>query len=298
MSQILNYLNSHTQETKRIIGINHEQLTQLIKNAQQLDEQKKEKINKTKKLLIKKGGGRKKKLTSEDEIILTLYYLHHFPTFQVLGINFGVSESTAHEIFHYWLNILRELLPASLLEQVKKNENEYLWVREILTELELIVDTTEQSIERPSANEKQKNTYSGKKKDYTFKNQVITNPKGNEIVLVKVGERGPESDINIWRKEVKNFDKQQKFIGDKAYQGESRIITPQKKPNKKEMPSEIKLENRQKAKKRIFIEHIIRLIKIFSIARERFRLAKNNYEKIILTVCGLVRLRIGSFILV
>lgn len=149
MSQILNYLNSHTQETKRIIGINHEQLTQLIKNAQQLDEQKKEKINKTKKLLIKKGGGRKKKLTSEDEIILTLYYWHHFPTFQVLGINFGVSESTAHEIFHYWIDILRELLPASLLEQVKKNENEYLWVIEILAELELIVDTTEQSIERP-----------------------------------------------------------------------------------------------------------------------------------------------------
>ncbi|MDE5084925.1 MAG: hypothetical protein O4859_28470 [Trichodesmium sp. St18_bin1] len=48
----------------------------------------------------------------------------------------------------------------------------------------------------------------------------------------------------------------------------------------------------------MFVEHIIRLIKIFGIARERFRLKDNNYQKVILTICGLVRLIIGSFILV
>ena len=50
--------------------------------------------------------------------------------------------------------------------------------------------------------------------------------------------------------------------------------------------------------KRIFVEHVIRLIKIFSVARERFRLKEKNYEKVILTICGLVRLRIGTLILV
>ncbi|WP_370497334.1 helix-turn-helix domain-containing protein [Trichodesmium erythraeum] len=55
-------------------------------------------------------------------MFLTLYYLHHIPTFQLLGINFGVSESTANNIFHYWINILPDLLPASLLEQVKKKK--------------------------------------------------------------------------------------------------------------------------------------------------------------------------------
>ncbi|NEP79803.1 MAG: transposase family protein, partial [Okeania sp. SIO3B3] len=47
------------------------------------------------------------------------------------------------------------------------------------------------------------------------------------------------------------------------------------------------------AKKRIFVDHVIRLIKIFGIARERFRLKDNNYEKVILTICGIVQLRIG-----
>ena len=64
------------------------------------------------------------------------------------------------------------------------------------------------------------------------------------------------------------------------------------------MPLEIKEENQEKARKRIFVEHVIRLIKIFGIARERFRLKDNNYQKVILTICGLVRLIIGSFILV
>ena len=60
------------------------------------------------------------KLTIADQIILTLVYLHHLPTFQILGVQFGSGESTANYIFHRWVKIFRELLPASLLEQVKK----------------------------------------------------------------------------------------------------------------------------------------------------------------------------------
>ncbi|MGB3512442.1 MAG: transposase family protein [Microcoleaceae cyanobacterium] len=65
------------------------------------------------------------------------------PTFQLLRIIFGVSESTANNIFHYWIDIFRELLPAILLEQAKKKQSEYLWIKEVLTELELIVDRTD-----------------------------------------------------------------------------------------------------------------------------------------------------------
>ena len=298
MNQILEYIYHHPKETKRIIGITYEQLIKLIENAQKIEEEKKQAIALTDKTLIKPGGGRKKNLTQEEEIILTLYYLHHIPTFQMLGIHFGISESSANDIFHYWIEIFRELLPASLLEQVKKKEDEWEWVQEILTQLELIVDSTEQDRERPSEYEKQEKYYSGKKKNHTFKNQIITTPKGNEIVDVIVGERGPESDINLLRKQQEKFDDKQNFQGDKAFQGAERTTTPKKKPRNQEMPPEIKEENRKKAQKRIFVEHVIRLIKIFRVARERFRLKENNYEKVILTICGLVRLRIGSFILV
>ena len=63
------------------------------------------------------------------------------------------------------------------------------------------------------------------------------------------------------------------------------------------MSYKVKKENQKKAQKRIFVEHVIRLIKIFKVARERFRLTESNYEKVILTICGLVRLRLGALML-
>ncbi|MGB3510218.1 MAG: hypothetical protein WBA93_13465 [Microcoleaceae cyanobacterium] len=44
--------------------------------------------------------------------------------------------------FTLWIDILRELLPSSLLEEFSGKENEYLWRQEALTEIELIVDST------------------------------------------------------------------------------------------------------------------------------------------------------------
>ena len=59
------------------------------------------------------------------------------------------------------------------------------------------------------------------------------------------------------------------------------------------MLPEIKEENQEKAKKRIFVEYVIRLIKIFLLPRSRFRLKYNNYPKVILKTCSLLRLIIS-----
>ncbi len=98
-----------------------------------------------------------------------LVYLRHNLSFQILGLLFQVSESTAHNLFNYWQNIFQEDLPPSLLEQVKKSPEEMEKIREELTQYELIVDSAEQVIERPSDYEAQKKYYSGKPKRHTFK---------------------------------------------------------------------------------------------------------------------------------
>ena len=79
---------------------------------------------------------------------------------------------------------MRELLPSSLLEEFSGKENEYLWIKEALTEIELIVDSTEQDIFRPKNDEKQKKYYSGKQKSHTLKNQIIITDNGKEIVCL------------------------------------------------------------------------------------------------------------------
>jgi IS5 family transposase len=291
------YIQKHPQETKRLLGIDHDQLRQLIEQGKILHQRKQEEIEKKKIRIIKAGGGNHTKLSEEEQIILMLVYLRHHLSFQLLGLLFQVSESSAHKFFDYWQKLFQDELPPSLLEQVKKCQEEMEKIREELTNHELIVDSAEQVIERPSNYEVQKKYYSGKQKRHTFKSQFVVLPKGADIVDVVVGKPGPMSDIRICRQTLNKFDSQQAFSGDKAYVGESQITTPQKKPKNGQLTEEQKEENKILSSKRIFVEHLIRVVKIFKIIQERFRLHKSRYDSIILTVCGLVRLRIGSLIL-
>lgn len=166
------YVVKNPKETKRLLGIDYEQLQQLIATAELRHNQKQEEIEKNKIRIIKKGGGRKPRLSVNEQILLTLVYLRHSPSFQLLGWQFGVSESTANEIFHYWQRIFREILPSSLLEQVKKWGSDWEWIQEILTELQLIVDSSEQARERPGEYEEQQKFLRGKKEKSYFKKSI------------------------------------------------------------------------------------------------------------------------------
>lgn len=159
------------------------------------------------------------------------------------------------------------------------------------------MDSSEQPRERPGEYKEQQIYYSGKKKSHTFKNQITVLPGGQDIVDVIAGEPGPKSDITLFREGQKDFDENQKFQGDKGYQGELSIKTATKKPKKGELSISQKLQNKEMASNRIFVEHLIRILKIFRVASERFRLDTRKYEKIIMTICGLVRFRIGALVL-
>ena len=297
MSLSLNYIKNHHRETQRLIGLNHEQLEQLSEQATALQSEKQQEIEAKKFRIINQGGGRKVKLSIEDQILLTLMYLRHLTTFQLLGIFFEVSESTANDTFNYWLPLLQELLPSSLLEQVKKKASDYEIVKEMLSEYELIVDSAEQPRERPGEYEEQKKYYSGKKKSHTFKNQFTILPSGQDIIDVIAGKPGPKSDITLFREGQKDLDKTQKFQGDKGYVGEPSIRTPIKKPKRGELTLLQKSQNKEMASERIFVENLIRKVKIFRVASERFRLNPRKYEQMIKTVCGLVRFRLGALVL-
>jgi hypothetical protein len=122
MNDVLGYIKNNPQETQRLVGLKYEQLEQLINQVIALHIQKQEGLESKKVRIINKGGDRKVKLSIEEQILLSLIYLRHLTTFQLLGIQFGVSESTANDTFNYWFPVLQEILPSSLLEQVKKTQ--------------------------------------------------------------------------------------------------------------------------------------------------------------------------------
>ena len=211
-------------------------------------------------------------------------------------MQFGVSKTTANDRFHYWLNRIRDLLPSSLVEQTTAPPLLLALHRQLKTQ-ELIVDSFEQERSRPLDNQEQADYFSGKKARHTFKNQVISLPEGRDIVDVVSGERGPEADITVMRKQLAIFDEAQPFLGDKAYIGEEQILTPQKKPRGGKLTSEQKEHNRVLSKRRIYIEHVIRRLRIFGILQGKFRLRSEYYQLVVLSVCGLTRLRLGTFTL-
>jgi hypothetical protein len=47
------------------------------------------------------------------------------PTFEVLSSHFGIWKTEAKDTFHYWLEILRDVFPPSLREQVEKHDSDY-----------------------------------------------------------------------------------------------------------------------------------------------------------------------------
>ncbi|MDZ4876743.1 MAG: hypothetical protein CLLPBCKN_006178 [Chroococcidiopsis cubana SAG 39.79] len=297
MKNPLNYIHLYPLRAKQILGISYNQFFRLVQQAELSHQKRQIEREKSKTRVNAAGGGRKPKLTLAEEVCLSLFYLRHMPTFEVLGMHFGISKTEANDTFHYWLKILRDLLPASMLEQVENQESDAAIVRELLTGFELIVDSYEQRRERPTDNDEQRKYFSGKKKSHTFKDQLISLPKARDIVDVIIGAKGSTSDIALFRSQLSKFASEQLFQGDKAYIGGRNIVTPHKKPRNGELSNEQKAENKVFSGERIFVEHIIRLLKIFRIASERFRLRCDTYEQVILTVCGLVRLRIGSLVL-
>ncbi|MEY4558931.1 MAG: hypothetical protein RL024_1089, partial [Actinomycetota bacterium] len=243
------------------------------------------------------GGGRKKSADVLCRLLVSLIYLRQHWTMDAIAQSIGCAESTVHKYIHEMLPYIRTQLPASLLEQwqqdcpsVERAELE-TWLAQ-LPEGSLLVDTWEQPIPRPEDDKKQEDYYSGKKKQHTLKNQLITLPQGIDIVDVIIGEKGPRSDTKLLEQTQEELPEDIKFIGDKAYVGRANTTTPKKKPPKGALTLEQKASNRQISQKRVFVEHVIRVVKIFRVAKEVFRMRSKMYEEVIGCVCGLVRLRV------
>ncbi len=149
MANPLEHIRQHPKLAKQLIGLSLPQLEKLIQQAIALDGQRKEEGEKDKIRVNKKGAGRGKNLSADEEICLTLFYLRQMTIFEVLGMMFDVSRTTANDIFHYWLPILRDLLPCSLLEEWQKSTQDDGFVQQLLTSYELLVDSAEQPRERP-----------------------------------------------------------------------------------------------------------------------------------------------------
>lgn len=118
------------------------------------------------------GGGRKGALpTMRDKLLFLLYYFKVYPTFDVLGTQFGMARSKANENLYKLAPVLHQTLvnlevmphrvfetPEALLEALDGIDT-------------ILIDVTERTHRRPQDEQTQRAHYSGKKNDTRSKTQ-------------------------------------------------------------------------------------------------------------------------------
>ena len=150
------------------------------------------------------GAGRIAHLkTLEDKLLFILFYFRQYPTQEVQGFFFGMSQAQANE----WIHRLSGLLNQALGYEMQLPERRAAKLETVLSRcpsLEFIIDGTERAINRPKDKDDQKDYYSGKKKCHTVKNNLITE-RGGKVMYLSPTVAGRHHDKKIADEEGYRF---------------------------------------------------------------------------------------------
>ncbi len=247
------------------------------------------------------GGGRKGNLpTFEDKLLLILIHYRLYLTVEVLGYLIGLDNSNICRHLKR-LEILFTKIRASFHTKPKgtKKINSLEELFERYPDLrELTVDATEQSIQRPKKNKKQKKYYSGKKKRHTIKTQIIIT-KDKKIFDISDSYPGSNHDYTVFKKELTpdKIPEKVKLNLDNGYQGikkdypDVNVCLPNKANRWHKLTKKEKRENKKLSKKRIYVEHVIGCLKRFKILACKYRHNTKKYNTTFKNIAGLYNMK-------
>lgn len=242
------------------------------------------------------GGGRKGHLKQlDDKLLFILVYFRIYPTQEVHGYLFGMSQAQANE----WVHRLTGVLNEALGEEQQLPERRPANLETVLSDcpsLEFVIDGTERPISRPKDKDKQKDYYSGKQKKHSVKNVIINERKG-KVVYLSGTHAGKKHDKKIADEEDYQFPKGSKLLQDTGFQGYApegvTIVQPKKKPRNGELTEVEKVINRGISSLRVEVEHHIGGIKRCQILVQKFRNRVEGFvDDVMETACGLHNFRL------
>jgi hypothetical protein len=261
------------------------------------------------------GGGRDFDQPIVIRVAQAMTYLRLHILQEGVALLYGGTQSDVSRDLRRLLPLIQRFLPCPEVWEVKE-EHPPLTGAEVLTLVELadqraLVDATEQVVYRSQDNDERKRYYSGKKKAFTLKTQIVTDGE-HHVEAISVAVPGAMHDKKLCDRvrTVERLPDGCEADADKGYQGLAdevtlvtvsnvatgeeqqvpRVIikTPFKKPKGQELTDEQKTFNRQLGAIRVRVEHCIGWIKNWKIIATRFRCAHSIYTRIMQVVCGLV----------
>ena len=227
-----------------------------------------------------KRPGRNARLALADQVIMLLLYYRSYVTMVFVGHLFGIDDSNV-------CRMIKRLEP--LLAQVTAITKDRTHADK---ELELIIDATEQPIERPQ--KKQKRYYSGKKKRHTLKTEIRIKGDG-EIKHVSRSRPGSMHDFELHKKEPP-VPRGARVYVDSGYQGLDKRHRDTELPYKRKkgkLEKEDRIYNRSLSSFRVKVENILAQIKVFKIIGERYRNKRRRYGVKMNIIAGIVNLKNG-----
>src|SRR5882762_3304582 len=209
------------------------------------------------------GGGDDFDLPWIDHVLVAIVWLRQYPTQEVLGFLFGVSDSTARRAVERCLPVL-EKAGRDTMRMPDPGRGRRKKLPALLKDtpgLAVVIDSFEQRTQRPKR--RQRAYYSGKKKAHTLKTQVAVDEESGGIVDVPDSVPGRWADIKLLEKSrlLKRLPKGVGGIGDLGYVGIGALhpvgagASPRRKPRGKDRPPEDRKYNRAFSRRRIIVEH-------------------------------------------
>ena len=260
------------------------------------------------------GAGPRFTLGMRDQLLLTVVWLRQYPTNEVAGFLFGVSDSTVSRIVSRVVPVLAKAGKHGMRmpDPGRKHRRTLDDLLQEIPELGVVIDTFEQPVQRPKSREEADKWYSGKKKRHTIKSQVGVDRNSGEIVDVGESVRGPTNDLTLL-KESKLMDRLPEGVsgeGDLAYVGIASLhpqklgFTPRRKPRGKDKhrprgqdkprPPQDIAYNTAFARSRVVVEHTILRMRRYQClwqADRHHRYVKGHSERVA-AVSGLVNRQI------
>ena len=266
----------------------------------------------------KVGGGRKCELSLTIRIATVMTYMRLNISQEAVSLLYGITQSDVSRQLRQILPLLAELLPTPEIWD-KLDEDNPLTDDDILSitkfaDGQVLIDATEQRVNRPEDNPTRKAYYSGKKQQFTLSTQVVTDAE-HHIVAITISFPGAMVDKAIsdqvgtterlpddcHAQADKGYQGIHKQVGTKLVQNPDTdeqqevprftIEIPFKKPRGGELSDDQLSFNGTLGSVRVRVEHCIGWLKNWSILDTRFRADHSIYTLIFQVVCGLVNLQ-------
>ena len=240
------------------------------------------------------GGGDDFDLAPVDQLLLTVVWLRQYPTNEVLGFLFGVSDSTASRARARCLPVL-ERAGKDTMRMPDPGAPRRKRLPGLLKDtpgLAVVIDSFEQRTHRPKR--RQRAYYSGKKKSHTLKSQVVVDEESGRLVDVSDSVPGRWADIKLLKdsRVLKRLPAGIGALGDLAYVGIGALhdlgASPRRQPRGMPRPAADVRYNRAFSRRRVVVEHAIGRLRRFRAVAEVNRHRRRGHAMRVRAIAGLV----------